>query len=92
MSEQAPEPFEIIDAFYADEPVIDRWTVVFNETNPFNGCHTMLATDDTGRGFSQWCEGTYEPAGDNSHLGYQVCLIGGVLLRHVMGRMAEGEL
>lgn len=89
MSEQAPEPFRLIDTFYTDEPVIDKWTHVFNEVNLFNGCHTMLATDNTGFGFSQWTEGSYTPDGDNSHLGYQVCLIGGVLLNHVMQRMAE---
>ena len=91
MSEQLPEPFKILDAFYVDEPVIDRWTIVFNEVNPFNGLYTMLATDDTGRGFSQWTEGRYTLEGNNSHLGYQVCLIGGVLLRHVLARMAEGQ-
>ena len=91
MSEQASEPFKLIDAFYTAEPVIDQWTFVFNEVNPVNGYHTMLATDYTGRGFSQWTEGAYNADGDNSHLGYQVCLIGGVLLRHVMARMAEGQ-
>jgi hypothetical protein len=91
MSEQAPEPFELIDTFYTDESVIDKWTHVFNEVNPFNGYYTMLATDNTGFGFSQWCEGQYTPDGVNSHLGNQVCLIGGVLLRHVMARMAEGQ-
>lgn len=90
MSEQA-EPFTIIDTFYTDEPVIDKWTIVFNERNPFNGCNTMLATSNTGWGFSQWCEGLYTPDGDNSHLGNQVCLIGGVLLNHVLQRMAEGQ-
>ena len=87
------EPFEIIDAFYTDDSVIDRWTTVFNEVNPYNGYHTMLATDDTGFGFSQWAEGTYSPDGSNEHLGNQVCLLAGsVLLRHVMQRMHEGDV
>lgn len=89
MAEQAGT-FKLIDSFYTDEPVIDRWTHVFSERNLNNNYHTMLATDSTGWDFSQWCEGLYTSDGDNSHLGNQVCLIGGVLLRHVMARMDEG--
>lgn len=88
----APNDLNIIDAFYTDEPVIDQWTIVFNERNSFNGCHTILATDTTGFGFSQWCEGQYVPRGNNSHLGNQACLLASsALSRHVMARMHEGE-
>lgn len=82
----------LIDVFCTDEPVIDKWTIVTNETNPYNhGYHTMLATDNTGWGFSQWTEGRYTPDGDNSHLGNQVCLIGGTLLNHVLRRLEPME-
>ena len=80
---------KLLDVLRTNEPVIDRWTFVFDERNPHNGCYPMLATDDDGGMFSQWTEGYYEPDGDNSHLGNQVWLIGGTLLRHVMQRMAE---
>lgn len=82
-------PFRLIDCFYSNEPVIDRWTFVFNEVNPFNGYHMMLATDDTGFGFSQFCEGLYHPDGDNSHLGYRPQYIGGRLVDHVLGRIGD---
>jgi len=91
MREQASEPLEIIDTFYTDEPVIDRWTVVFNERNPLTGYHTMLALDYDARMFSQFTEGQYTPDGDNSHLGNQVCLIGKKLVEHVAGRLSDGE-
>lgn len=83
--------FRLIDAYHTDEPVIDKWTMVFNEVNPQTGYYTMLATNDTGFGFSQWTEGAYDPDGPNEHLGHQVCLIGGTLLRHVTERMHEGD-
>lgn len=86
------EPFELIGSFYTGEPVIDRWTHVFSEQNPLNGYYTMLATSDTGFGFSQWVEGIYDPDGPNEHLGNEVCLLAGSALhKHVMARMREGE-
>lgn len=87
------EVVKIIDAFYLDEPVVDHWTIVTDEYNPCTGYYSMLATDNTGWGFSQWTEGRYTPDGDNSHLGNQVCLIGGTLLNHVLRRLEpmEGE-
>ncbi len=86
------EPFTIIDVFRTDEPVIDQWTFVFNEVNPLNGLYTMIATDNTGRGFSQFCEGHYTPDGDNAHLGERPRVIGETLMNHVLGRLTEGEL
>lgn len=91
---EQPEPFELIASYHTDEPVIDKWTHVFNERNPYNGHWTMLATDNTGFGFSQFCEGMYDPDpdGDNSHLGNEVCLlVGSALHKHVLARMHEGD-
>ena len=86
------EPFALIASYHTDEPVIDKWTHVFNERNPSNGYWTMLATDNTGFRFSQFCEGMYTPDGDNSHLGNEVCLlIGSALHKHVLARMHAGE-
>jgi len=81
----------IIDVFYTDESVIDKWTFVLNEVNPFTGYHTMIATDNSGFGFSQFCEGQYDPDGDNSHLGEQPRYIGERLVNHVLARLTEGE-
>lgn len=89
---EQPESYKIIDVFKTDEPVIDRWTFVFNEVNPFNGCTTMLSTDNTGFGFSQFCEGQYTPDGDNSHLGERPRYMSEVLLNHVLRRMEPYEL
>lgn len=86
--EQA-EPFQLVDCFHSNEPVIDAWTFVLNEVNPDNGYYTMLATDNTGWGFSQFCEGIYTPDGDNSHLGERPRFIGEALVNHIMRRMSE---
>ena len=88
-----PEPFELIASYYTDDPVIDKFTHVFSETNPYNhGYYTMLATDNTGWGFSNWTEGQYEEGGDNSHLGNEVCLLAtSGLYHHVQARMHEGD-
>lgn len=86
------EKITIIDVFYTDDPVIDKWTWVLNETNPYNHSYNaMIATDNTGRGFSQMCEGLYEPGGDNAHLGYRPRLVGESLVNHVMGRLTDPE-
>ena len=85
------DAMKLIDAYRTDDPVIDKWTFVTDEVNPWNGYSTMIATDDTGRGFSQFCEGLYEYDGENKHLGYRPRLIGETLVNHVLGRMTEGE-
>lgn len=86
------DQFRLIDVFRTDTPVIDKWTFVFNETNPYNhGYYTMLATSETGWGFSQWTEGDYDPGGDNAHLGYRPRRIGETLVNYVLSRMTEGE-
>ncbi len=91
MADNEPsEPFTIIDVFRTDEPVIDQWTFVFNAVNPLNGYYTMLSTDNTGFGFSQFCEGRYTPGGDNAHLGQRPRIIGEALVKHVLGRCREG--
>lgn len=83
------EPFKIIDVFRTNESVIDQWTFVFNEVNPLNGYYTMLSTDSTGWGFSQFCEGIYDPNGENAHLGERPRYIGERLVPHVLGRMSD---
>jgi len=85
--EDSPEPFRLIDVLKTDESVIDQWTFVFDEVNPYNGYHTMLSTDNTGWGFSQFCEGMYDPDGDNSHLGERPRFIGETLVNHVIARI-----
>lgn len=80
---------KLLEVFYTDEPVIDKWTFVFDETNPINGYFTMLATSETGRGFSQWTEGMYEPGGNNDHLGNRPDIIGPWLVEHVIERMSD---
>ena len=84
---------ELIDTYYTDEPVIDQWTFVFDLKNPSNGYYTMLATSEDGFAFSQWTEGLYEPDAENAHLGHRVSFrdIGEVLIRHVVGRLEEGN-
>ncbi len=89
--DEQSEPFTIIDVFRTDASVIDQWTFVFNAVNPWNGHHTMLSTDNTGFGFSQFCEGLYTPGGDNAHLGERPRYIGERLVNHVLGRLREGE-
>lgn len=79
----------ILEVFKTDEPVIDQWTFVLDETNPLNGCYTMIATDNSGFGFSQFCEGQYEPGGDNSHLGERPRYMPEGLLNHVLERLVD---
>ena len=83
---------DLIDAYYEPE-TIDCYTFVFGERNPQTGHYTMLATSETGRSFSQWTEGRYDPRGSNEHLGERVAFwhIGRTLLSHVFARMAEDE-
>jgi hypothetical protein len=63
------ERLRLIDCFYTKEPVIDRWTFVFDERDSWTGYYTMLGTDDHGRMFSQFTSGFYEPGEANLHLG-----------------------
>jgi hypothetical protein len=81
------ESFQLIGCFHSNEPVIDTWTFVFNEVNPLSGYYTMLATDNTRWGFSQFCEGLYSPGDDNSHLGERPRFIGEALVNHLMKRV-----
>lgn len=81
----------IIDVFRTDEPVIDKWAFVLNEVNPYNNYHTMIATSETGFGFSQFCEGFYEPGEANRHLGERPRIIGEALVNHVLGRLRQEE-
>lgn len=81
------EPLKLIDCFYTKEPVIDRWTFVFDERDSWTGYYTMLGTDDHGRMFSQFTSGFYEPGEANLHLGERPRLIGQVLVNHVLERM-----
>ncbi len=83
------ESFKLIDVFKSDEPVIDQWTFVFDEVNPYNGCYTMLSTDNTGWGFSQFCEGLYAPGSANAHLGERPRLISEYLVNHVIERIGD---
>ncbi len=83
------DAFQLIDCFHSNEPVIDTWTFVFNEVNPLTGYYTMLATDNTGWGFSQFSEGLYRPGGDNAHLGERPRYIGERLVNHVLRRVGE---
>ncbi len=85
---ESSEPFRLIDVFRTDDPVIDKWTFVLNEVNPLNGYHTMIATSETGQGFSQFCEGQYDPDGDNSHLGERPRYLPEGLMEHVLERMS----
>lgn len=82
---------KLLDVFHTDEPVIDRWTFVFDERDPLTGSVAMLATDYDGRMFSQWTEGEYDPDGTNAHLGYRPQAIGETLVNHVLRRMLEGD-
>jgi hypothetical protein len=81
---------ELVDAFY-QSGVHDCYTFVFSEHDPRTGFYTMLATSETGRSFSQWTEGMYDPAAENEHLGERRLFaeIGKTLMDHVFGRMAE---
>ncbi len=83
---ESPEPFRLIDAFRTDEPVIDTWTFVFDERDPWTGYYTMLGTDDDGRMFSQFSSGFYEPGEANPHLGERPRLISERLLNHILER------
>ncbi len=56
---------------------------------PYANYHTMLATDETGRMFSNWTEGFYEPGEANPHLGERPRLIGELLVNHVLSRLEE---
>ena len=78
----------LLDCFY-QEGVIDCYTFVFDEQDPLHGYHTMLATSETGGAFSQFCEGLYEPGGDNAHLGARPHVIGEALVNHVIARMKD---
>ena len=83
---------ELLDCFYQrEDPVIDRYTFVFNERDPRTGDNTMLDTSETGSAFSQWTSGFYEPGGTNAHLGERVDFqsVGKTLVGHVLGRMNE---
>jgi hypothetical protein len=92
MSEQIPnQPLRIIDVFVTDDPVIDKWTIVTNEKDPWTGYNTMLGTDETGRDFSQWTSGFYELGELNPHLGVRPRLIGEQLVNHVIGRLELPE-
>ena len=70
--------YDIIAIFDNGGKSIDRYTIVFaTSLNADEGYdyHDMLALGDdvtSPQGFSQWCEGTYHLAGDNSHLGKQI--------------------
>ena len=79
----------LMDCFY-QEGVIDCYTFVFDEQSPLNGYFTMLATSESGRVFSQWTEGMYDPdpGGDNVHLGERPRMIGETLVNHVLERMS----
>jgi hypothetical protein len=79
----------LIDCFYP-EGMVDCYTLVFDERDPWTNYYTMLATDDhDGRVFSQWTAGFYEPGEANPHLGERPRLIGETLLHHVIGRMQD---
>lgn len=81
---------KLIDVYRTDDPVIDRWTFVFDKRDLLTGYLAMLATDCDGRTFSQWTEGFYDSEGANSHLGARPRLIGETLVNHVLRRMLEG--
>lgn len=82
---------KLIDAYRTDDPVIDRYTFVFDEVDPLTGCNTMLGTDHDGRMFSQWTEGSYDQDGNNAHLGERPRFIGETLVNHLLRRMTEDE-
>lgn len=76
----------LIDCFY-QEGVIDCYTFVFDERDPWTNYFTMLATDHDGSKFSQWADGFYELGEANPHLGVRPQLIGEALVNHVIGRL-----
>lgn len=80
---------KLIDAFRTDEPVIDTWTFVFDERDPYTNYYTMLGTDDDGRMFSQFTSGFYEPGEANTHLGERPRFIGETLVNHIIGRLSD---
>src|SRR5262249_19705842 len=84
--ENSPEGFRLIDVFKTDELVIDKWTFVLNERDPWTSYYTMLGTDEDGHLFSQFTSGFYEPGEANPHLGERPRLIGEALLNHVLER------
>ena len=81
---------KLIDCFY-QAGVIDCWTFVFDEQSPPRGYYTMLAASESGRVFSQWTEGLYDPSpdGDNAHLGQRPRVIGETLVNHVFARTSD---
>jgi hypothetical protein len=81
----------LIDCFY-QEDVIDCYTFVFDERDPWTNYSTMLATDHDGRRFSQWTEGYYDPEGSNTHLGHRPRLMSERLLNHILERIGDGEV
>jgi hypothetical protein len=94
---KAPSPansdgMELLDVFYAPQ-YIDCYTFVFNDVDSRTHLYTMLGTSMLGESFSQWTEGSYEPNGDNSHLGKQVTFadLAKPLVAHVLSRMNEGN-
>ena len=78
----------VIDVFRTNEPVIDNWTFVLADRDPWTGYYSMLGTDDSGRGFSQFCSGFYEPGEANTHLGERPRYLPEGLLNHVMMRLS----
>jgi hypothetical protein len=66
---------EIFASFYQDG-VTDCFTLVHSERNPLTVSYTMLATDYEPQVFSQCTEGTYDPNGDNEHVGQPVGTFG----------------
>jgi hypothetical protein len=79
---------KLIDCFCQDG-VLDSYTFVFDERDPWTNYYTMLATDHDGRMFSQWTEGFYEPGEAHPHLGVRPQLIGEILINHVIRRMND---
>jgi hypothetical protein len=81
---------KLIDVFYHPD-LLDGWTFVTDDYDAHTGYYSMLGTDDTGRIFSQWTEGFYEPLEDNFHLGERPRYLPEGLLDHVLWRMSDGD-
>lgn len=75
---------------FTEEYVLDEYTVIVNEPQG-NNMYAMLGLSKNGTGFSQWGQGHYFPAGDNSHLGKEVEFrqLNKQLQKHILDRLEE---
>ncbi|MBA2679486.1 MAG: hypothetical protein H0U76_13950 [Ktedonobacteraceae bacterium] len=82
----------LIEVFYAPQ-YIDCYTFVFDEVDSHTHLYTMLGTSMLGESFSQWTAGSYDPQGENRHLGKHVPFqeLAKPLIKHVLSRMHEGN-